>query len=289
MNKLNLACAALTAFGMALAGANSARAGTIILEGSDAIGFHCEGGNASACTYESQTWKAISGDSTTVPIAIIGNDLSGVVGDVGTQAGSNTFGMKLDQFATLGAAGSLSSYAAIYFLATSGCCTENDSLIPVGEQAAITAYLAGGGTIMIENYIGGAAWSFAVDPLAPTTNLNPFVAGVGGGQGSSLSCDDGETVTATGIANGFTQPTVMGCWTHQAYDQSVFTPLGFTLSFFNSPADGGYTGTGPYSSLLSEGTTITGKSPTPEPGTIALVGAGMLALGLLRRRRRPVV
>src|ERR1035438_2387100 len=68
-------------------------AGTIILEGSDAIGYHCEGGNASACTYESQTWKAISGGSTTVPIAIIGSDLSGTVGDVGTRSEEHTFGM----------------------------------------------------------------------------------------------------------------------------------------------------------------------------------------------------
>src|ERR1035438_6912638 len=205
-------------------------AGTIIWEGSDAIGFHCVEANASACTYESQTWKALSGGSTTVPIAIIGQDLSGTTGDVGTQAGSNTFGMTLDQFATVAAAGSLSSYGAIYFLAGDGCCTENDSLITAaGAQAAITAYLAGGGTVMIENYVGGSAWSFAVDPGAPSTNLNPDVAGYGGGQASSLSCDDGETVTTTGITNGFTQPTPMGCWTHQAYDQSVFTPLGFNL------------------------------------------------------------
>src|ERR1017187_9589329 len=92
-------------------------AGTIILEGSDAIGFHCPSGNASACTYESQTWKALSGGSTTVPIAIIGQDITGTSGDVGIQAGSNTFGVTLDQFATVAAAGSLSGYGAIYFLA----------------------------------------------------------------------------------------------------------------------------------------------------------------------------
>src|ERR1019366_2302432 len=164
-------------------------AGTIILEGSDAIGYHCPGGNASACTYESQTWKALSGGSTTVPIAIIGQDGNGRT--VGSQAGSNTFGVTLYQFATVGAAGSLGQYGAIYFLATNGCCTENDTL-PIGNEAAITAYLAGGGTVMIENYIGGTAWNFAVDPGAPLTNLNPFVAGIGGGQSSGLSCNDGE-------------------------------------------------------------------------------------------------
>jgi hypothetical protein len=266
-------------------------AGTIILEGSDAIGYHCPGGNASACTYESQTWKALSGGSTTVPIAIIGQDASGTTGHVGIQTGSNTFGMTLDQFATVAAAaaagsGLLSQYGAIYFLATGGCCTENDTLIPTGEQAAITAYLAGGGTVMIENYIGGTAWSFAVDPGSPLTNLNPFVAGVGGGQSSSLNCDDGETVTALGIANGFTQPTTMNCWTHQAYDQSVFTPLGFTESFFTSPADGGYSGTGPYSSLLSSGNTVTGGPGTPEPASMLTMCTGLLGLGAVLRRRK---
>ena len=261
-------------------------AGTIILEGSDAIGFHCVEANASACTYESQTWKALSGGSTTVPIAIIGQDSSGVTGHVGTQAGSNTFGMTLDQFATLAAAGPLSTYGAIYFLATAGCCTENDTLIPAGEQAAITAYLAGGGTVMIENYIGGTAWSFAVDPGAPSTNLNPFVAGVGGGQSSGLSCNDGETVTASGTTNGFTQPAVMGCWTHQAYDESVFTPLGFTKSYFNSPLGLGYTGTGPYSSLLSNGNTLTGGPSTPEPASMLTMGTGLLGLGAVLRRRK---
>ncbi|HEY1756027.1 MAG TPA: PEP-CTERM sorting domain-containing protein [Bryobacteraceae bacterium] len=274
-----------------------AHAGTIILEGSDAVGFHCPGGNASACTYTAQLWEAIDGASD-LPIAVFGTNDEGTpttsegatvqsgpdMGDPITITNEGEVGV--------GTVGPLSGFAALYFLAGNGCCSEDDSLITgdgattAANEAAVMAYLAGGGTVVIENYTGGTAWNFAIDPGAPSTNLNNFVAGIDGGQSSSLSCDDGETVTATGIANGFTQPGVMNCWTHQAYDMSAFAPLGFTESFFNSPADGGYTGTGPYSSLLSDGNTLSAPpTGTPEPASMLLMGSGLAALGFVARRR----
>jgi hypothetical protein len=177
--------------------------------------------------------------------------------------------------------GPLSNYVALYFLAGAGCCAEDDSLITApGAQAAVSAYLAAHGTVMIENYIGGAAWDFAVGAGG---NGNANTAGFDGVLPGS-TCSDGETVTPLGTANGFTQPPVLGCWTHQAYNAGFFGPLGFNESFFD--ADPTYQTDnptlGPFSSLLSNGNTV---SFFPEPMSIALLGTALAALGLVRRRQ----
>jgi len=275
---IGLVAVALFCLGAAV---QPAQAGTVILEGSDAIGFHAVGGNPGAITYRDQAWTAIGG-SDPRPIGVIGTDATG--GSSGVGSGTHP----IMQFADLTAAGSLSNYVALYFLATDGCCTENDAL-PAGHEADITAYLAAGGTVMIENYIGGAAWDFAVGTGGAG---NAHVGGIGGGapnEGAIAGCDDGETVTADGLANGFTQPPAMGCWTHQGYDQAFFGPLGFTHNFFDSPPDYNTANpppAGPWSSLLSNGRTVTGT--TPEPSSIALLCIGSLSLlgyGVRRRMR----
>jgi hypothetical protein len=139
----------------------------------------------------------------------------------------------------------------------------------------VAAYLGAGGTVMIENYTGGSAWDFAVGAGG---DGNAHVAGVGGSSNTSGS-DDDETVTALGLANGFTQPPVLNEWDHQGYDTDFFAPLGFTEDFFTSDLCGSGV---PCSALLSTGATLTGAAP--EPASFWLIGAGLTGLGLLRRR-----
>ena len=242
-----------------------AQAGTVILEGSDAIGLHSNFA-AGAAIYRDQAFNAIGGASA-LTIGVIGSGNGAIV------SGSHA----ITDSATVAGLGPLSNYVALYFIAGGGgCCQEDDTTIGApGATAAVTAYLAGGGTVMIENYTGGAAWDFAVGTGGAG---NAHVAGIGGGFPSSLGCSDGEKVTAAGTTNGFTQPPSIGCWTHQGYDQSFFGPLGFNLSFFDSPVGLGIDG---FSSLLSHGTTVS----APEPVSIALLGLGLAGIGVIRRRR----
>lgn len=267
---LQVAPVAILALGM-----HAANAGTIILEGSDAIEFHCAGeAIPGACTYAGQVWKALDGAS--------GKPIASIEGSSPIALGSYGSGITIDNFATVAAAGSLSQYAALYFQGDAGDDggPEGDVAISAaGAAAAVTAYLAAGGTVMIEDYGGGAPWAFAVGASGDSN-----IAGYGGGSPvGSDSCDDGETVTALGTTNGFTQPPAIGCWEHQAYSTSFYGALGFTKSFFDAGpgmVSGATTG---WSGLLSSGSTLTASAP--EPASMMLMGTGLACLGFFGRRR----
>ncbi len=246
-------------------------AGTVILEGSDAVGFHSTAGNGGAITYRDELWSAIGGASS-LPILVVGPGTFGVIG-TGTHAIVNA--STLDDASV----GALSQYVAIWLGAGGGCCNSNPG--DYGTRAAdLTAYKNAGGTIVINDYDGNSGWDF----LTGGSSNSSHVAGVGGALGGP-GCTDAETVTPTGTMNGFVTPPPIGCWTHQAYDRPYFAALGFTLNFFDSdPAFAAANpGFGPFSSLLSTGTTV---SFVPEPGALALFGFGIVGLAAARRRAK---
>ena len=270
-----LASAAVGALSLAAMSMPAHAAGTVILEGSDAIGFHSNIGNAFADAYRDQTFSAIGG-SDARRIAVIGRSaFSGPI-----VSGSHA----IVDFASLASAGALNSYVAIYFTGNNGCCSSGSGYL-AGRQADVTTYVAGGGTVEIGDYDGNAGWDF----LVGGSGNSAFVAGVSGALGGP-GCTDGETVTAAGTANGFTQPGLVGCWTHQAYAMPHFASLGFTKSFFNAaPAfQAANPGFGAFSSLLSNGNTVTGGVPEPTTWALMLTGFG-LAGGMLRARKRMAV
>jgi len=273
-NLAGAAGAAVLAAGWALGGAvTPASAGTVILEGSDAIGFHCPIGNAAACDYMNQTWSAIGGASP-LPIAVVGTNVTGTPTTSSTHA--------IMDFADLSTAGNLSQYSAIYFLAGSGCCSSDPGDM-AGREADVATYIKHGNTVEIENYDGNSGWDF----LTGGGGNSAFVAGIGGSLGGP-GCTDAEMVTGLGLANGFTQPAPMGCWTHQAYSEPYFNGLGFNKNFFDSdPAFAADNpGFGPFSSLLSNGSTLSGGIPEPATWAMMLVGFGGLGAAMRSTRQR---
>jgi hypothetical protein len=266
-----------SAFLFAGLGVAPAMAGTVIMEGSDAIDFHCGGGSTGgACEYKNQVWSAIGGADPR-PILVVGSTF------LTSQSHPIVDFTNLDSSGV----GALSNYVAIYM--ATPCC--NSSPGDMGSRLSdVEAYLAAGGTVEIENYDGNPGWNPIVGVKAGDTNV-AHIAGItfgGGGLPGGPGCSDGEKVTAVGLTNGFTQPPAISCWTHQAYDQSYFAALGFTESFFDSDplfaADN--PGDGPFSSLLSNGSTVSAPpSGVPELSTWVMMLVGFAGLGYAGTRK----
>jgi len=244
--------------------------GFIALEGSDATALHMDS------QYTPQLFKYLQGSSSKNvlvynPAGTI--DLSSVSGGVGITNVTSLTGV------------TLSDYSAIYIESPGGCCAADNTALD-GFGAAVTAFIAAGGNLSIENYIGGTYDGVVPGGAAPFGAIEGYGVnngGIGGGPG----CTDGEVVTPLGIARGFTQPPIDGCWSHQAYETSYWAPLGYVSLMASSPEFTFGDGTNLGSSFLAIGGSL-GQPGVPEPATWALFIGGFGAIGAAMRRRGKV-
>ena len=235
--------------------------GFVALEGSDATSFHHDS------SYSPQLFNYLQGASSK---QVLIYNSSGTINIDASSGHTNAYTTTLTGVV-------LSNYSALYIQTPGSCCNANNTVLN-GFGASVSAFVSGGGNLSIGNYTGGTYDGVIVGGAAPAGSIG----GVGGNGATGPGCTDNESVTALGIAKGFTQPPVDHCWAHQGYQSSYWEALGYSNLIAADPAytygDGSHKG----SSFLALGGTL---GTVPEPAAWALMLGGFGFVGASMRRR----
>src|ERR1700688_360459 len=166
---------------LALCSVQAKADGFVALEGSDATAFHQDP------VYTPQLFSYLQGGSA-LPVLIYN--------PAGTVTINNLGGVPVVYTNTL-VGQNLSNYSALYVESTGGCCIADNTALN-GFGASVNAFIAAGGNVSFENYVGGSYDGVVPGGAAPFGAIEGYGV-INGGGGGGPGCTDGENVTAVGI------------------------------------------------------------------------------------------
>lgn len=229
----------------------NASASTIFLLGTDAVSYH---GDAS---YRDPVFTQLA-TGTSKPVLVLSN-----FGASYASTGTATVVYKsYSEFGSL----NLSDYGAIFAASPGGCCSDaGASQFGAGADVAIANFVQSGGNLAVEDYQGAALWDLALGFSGAAGVLN------------TLTGIDPGVSTASGIAFGFSPTYSEGYFVHQTYDPAFWTAQGYFALQRAGTADGAF-------ATMASGFQEPGT--VPEPGTMALIGLGVMGFAASRRKSR---
>ena len=236
-------------------GSSSALAGTIILTGTDAISLHGGPANYSTALFQNL------GGSSSADILVLNNFGGGGSGYTGWAPGF-TYTSSLASY-------NLGDYAGLFIASPDRCCGDPYSAFGgAAFDAQISAYVAGGGNLAIENFLGGYGAGRVAGAWTAILGFDPIGGLIGSGMNDGGPCDPA-TATAQGLAAGYPGSASAGCFNHQGYSSSFFAAKGYDTMMVS----------GSNAVVLQKEATVA----VPEPGTIFLIASGLIGIALRRR------
>ena len=262
----------------ALLGVSPALAGNIILTGHD-NDFHWRFDSGQAAATMASELNFVRSGSTDAALPVLtfdaGSELTGLLSNLGVSF------VNVDPSAAGNVTASLfdpTKYSAFVVASATSCGGCDNSPTDVAniatQSAAIASFFnAGGGIIGLAGANDPNAYAYVPDSATNAGGNPPSSGYVSTAQGTALGilATNGDTTH-----NFFNEPGTGGLSsayvvTERLGDPNTGTPE--TIAVFDGTIGGG-------------GITTGGGTPVPEPGTLSLIGAGLLGLSLLRHRRK---